>query len=308
MTTKKLQIADEIRLDAACHAVVIKLVDLRIGYDIDQEHADLDEAEVKADKLDNKKDGWFKDFRKGRSEKKANQLKELIEQKQRWREQWAAAAWKVVAQLDEARCTELERASLKQLREQLEADDALRLKRYLVLQEAVLVPLYTGFDGYDDDLEELDVKEGCDIMARHLGFPSKGGRQILKDVQSLIKGATGFWEQFGEELGSLFKSDELTTEQAGDSVGEIRTEALITAAAKLIGYGRFLAEQVGEDKEAARAARSRLVDQFMTFKHSAERAMVDGTVSADDVKQALKNLEILEYAFRELVEDATGGE
>jgi hypothetical protein len=308
MNTTKLQIADELKLDATCHAALIRLVELRIGYDVDQEKAELDEAEVKADKLENKKDGWFKDFRKGRSEKKASQLKELIAQKERWGLQWAEGAWKGVRQIDEASCAALQGASLKQLRERIETSDELRLKRYLVLQEAALVQLYTGFEGYDEDLEELDVKEGCDIMGRHLGFPSKGGRQILKDVKSLIKGATGFWDQFGDEIESLFKSDDLVAAAVGDSIGSIRSESLITAAAKLIGYARFLADQIGEDKEAASAARVRLVDQFVTFKHRAERSMVDGSLDADDVKQALKNLEVLEYAFRELVKDATGSD
>ena len=305
MSTTRLQIGDEMQLGPFCRAAVIRLIELRVRYDIDQEKADLDEAEVKADKLENKKDGWFKDFRKGRSEKKAGQLKELIEQKQRWLEQWAAGAWKIVAQFEGVQLEELKETSLKQLREQIEASDELRFKRFLVLQEAVLVQIYTGFEGYDDDLEELDVKEGCDIMARHLGFSSKGGRKVRKEARALIKGSTGFWDQLGDELESLFKNDDLIDTGAGSSLGDMPSELLMTATAKLIGYTRFLADQVGEDRDAAVEIRVRVVDQFMGFKRKAERELVDGLIPQDKIKLALKNLEILEFAIRQLIDDVT---
>jgi len=306
MNTNKLTIADELRLDGTCRAAVIRLVELRARYDVDQEQADLDEAEVKADKLENKKDGWFKDFRKGRSEKKAGQLKELIASKQRWAEQWSAGAWQEVGRLDATRRAELEAASLDQLRALLEADAEIRLKRYLVLQDAVLVPLYQEPAAEGEELEELDVKEGCDIMARHLGFPSRGGREILKEVQALIKGASGFWDKVGAEIDSLFKSESDADTASGESLGTIPPEALIAAAAKLIAYSRWLAEQVGEDRDIAAAARVRAVDQFLRFKHEAERVLIDGLVTEDALKQALRNLGTLEYALRELVNDAAG--
>ncbi len=67
------------------------------------------------------------------------------------------------------------------------------IKKFLILQEAVLLPLYKGIADTPEDLAEEKPRGGFAIVSTKFGLNATAGQEIVDATTSFMKGVSGFW-------------------------------------------------------------------------------------------------------------------
>ncbi len=188
-------VAVQPKVDVYGYAAYIKLVEIRVIADIQRAQAELDKEQVSIQHLRQDNTSWFGGIKISRSESKINKIKNSISMKNYWLIQWRKANWIVIeGKTDTSRLKDMQVCDLLTACDNSENH---RLKRYLVMQDAVLAPVYQPLPGFPilNDINELNLKEGCALVAKNAGYDPNTGITIHDNTVSFMRECAGFWQK-----------------------------------------------------------------------------------------------------------------
>lgn len=179
---------DELSIDYYGVGLIIKLVQIRVEKDIIKVERKL-QAELNGVENINP-EGFFNKVKNTYGNHKVNQLQKEINQKRAWIYNWSEKAWSTIPSGFNIRDK-----SIDELLEVYSSTPKLNLKRFLILQEAVLAPIYAQEKKTYGSLKEIDIEENLEHISRICYFPGSMGNAILKDTTSFLKKSSGYWKR-----------------------------------------------------------------------------------------------------------------
>jgi hypothetical protein len=343
-------------IDGDGYAGLVRLIEARADKDIELTNIQLRAKKDAAISLQKKSDAWFRDWRKGSAEDKATQIEKTIADKRKWKEQWVANAFSDVSRMKGADVEAIKKLSIDEIRTRYNQTSELRSKCFLIVQDAVLTPLYAG-----TKLSEEELEGGCELVATRMGLPAEVGSSIWKNTNSLVRSITGYWTKVAVWTTAGTVAALLTAGMAGPAIagaiggvmglhgaaavaagwaflgggsiaagglgmaggiavltgggalmgaaagagagnmlGKVSTDGYMISAAKTVNYYRYLGKRDGDDGRVAKNLQNEVLSQFLSFKHSTERAVAEN--ASIDLKDATKKVKILEHAFHSMLE------
>jgi hypothetical protein len=195
MLTPTKQSSEVFQIDGLGFAIFIKLVEARVTQDIENTKHLLETENGNLASLGQNQDGLLRGIRYGMCEERISDLKQTIQHKKQWIKDWKNKAWEQISQIPDTDIVNLQAKTWSDLEEELGRSSSLRLKRFLILQEAILAPMYKGIEGYQENLSEVDIYNDCEKIAHLFGFKRKIGSSILANTNEFVKGVTGYWSR-----------------------------------------------------------------------------------------------------------------
>ncbi|UCZ53525.1 hypothetical protein LGQ02_01615 [Bacillus shivajii] len=185
---------DEFHIDVYGLALIIKLVELRVHEDIRIVRQKMESEESVSQKP--KEPGFIGGLKnsyhsmKGSYDNwKGDQLTKEINEKQRWLNKWSNDTWQSLG----SHQTAIRSQSLQEIKSQFLAKRENQYKLYLVLQEAVLTPVYGEMEGFPKGQKERDIYGGIGVISRECGFSQETGKQMLKEANHFLKEVNNYW-------------------------------------------------------------------------------------------------------------------
>ncbi|WP_148660337.1 hypothetical protein [Neomoorella thermoacetica] len=187
---------EEFALDLYGYAAIIRLVEKRGEMDISLTKKRRDAEIEKENSLRGKTD-MFSGMRYNNTRGKRLKLDQEVHDKKRWLDAWLKKAWAAIDREHSFSFVEdLKSQPLERLLAQYDAPEEKRFKRYLIMQEAVLTPLYGRLEGLPDvKVSEIDKEAGLEFAARICSLPASAGKELLARTNAFIKEATNYWER-----------------------------------------------------------------------------------------------------------------
>jgi hypothetical protein len=198
------------------YEAIIKLIEERAQYDLGNSEAAFTEARAAAETLKQNDSAWFVGLRRGRADSKQSELERVVSAKRRWAQTWADQAW---AKLAEQGLAGLRTESISDLKRRYDEDDERSFQKFLIVQEAVLAPMYLDAGAKEPSFREIDPKGGRSLAGRSFGMDSRTGEAIYDGVTDFLKRIGDFW-------GRIFK---------WAVVGAVAAAIVVSGGALLLG-------------------------------------------------------------------------
>ena len=167
------------------HVFTLKLMEKRIMLDIE---LDRKKSEAIQQSIIMSNDGLISKMYKSNLENKHKKLLKCIEDKKTWFELWKNTMYTDVIQ--EYRFLDIDEIKRRY------HDEEGNVKLYLILQEALLNPLYFEIKDFKGGkVYETDSKLVAKKIGNYVGVDEKLVVDMLDNTDSFIKGATGYWKR-----------------------------------------------------------------------------------------------------------------
>ncbi len=254
MNTKELSVGSikEFNIDIYGLALIIKLVELRVNKDIEFIKKKI-ETEKNEQYKRNENNFWgsvkssYESVKGTYDNWKDDRLSKEIANKERWIKKWSEQTWNSLGENQHIRSQ-----SLQEIKRRFLSNEENQYKLYLVLQEAVLTPVYGELDGFPKGLKEIHIYDGVGIIAVECGFSSKTGKQILKSANNFLKEVNNYWGKVikwsiagtGATLLTAGLAAPLVAGAIGGAMG-LSGAAATTAGLAAIGGGAIAAGGLG---------------------------------------------------------------
>lgn len=176
------------------YASYIKLVELRLNNDIEMTENDLKWEREKRSGL-SEKEGVLVNAKSFLSSNKVNKLERQLQQKKKWAEFWLENNWKVIEEKENMEF--YKNLSLKQMLEWFEEDEKRNFSRYLVVQDAILAPIYEELPSFPktNGIKEIDMMAACSLVAQSFAFPESYSFNIIKQTNKFIADLQQRWKK-----------------------------------------------------------------------------------------------------------------
>ncbi|MBU3129019.1 hypothetical protein [Clostridium tagluense] len=182
---------NDFKIDGYGYALIIKLVEMRILADIETTEKRLNEAGQKLIKLKNN-DTIFVNIKISMIQKDISKLQLETNNKKIWLSKWIHMSWKSI---EEYNTYQVKEKSIQQILSKFNENEENILKKYLILQEAVLTPIYAELEGFPKGISEIDQYHNCEVISETIEFPRNLGKSILKNTESFLKGLNNHWDK-----------------------------------------------------------------------------------------------------------------
>ncbi len=177
------------KISLAEYFIVISLVKIRVKNEIallNKLYNDNKSKKITQVKLtDITQYSQFKISREG-----LNSIKKEVTHKEQWVSNWVHSEYEKLSKLDRIQVEDLKNKNLRELIFLSNAEQN-PYKRFLILQEAIMVPVY-----YEDDkqiLRERFEKQNLDKMSTLLGNSINSGKDMVKTTDRNLNYLTGSW-------------------------------------------------------------------------------------------------------------------
>ncbi|MCB2312081.1 DUF726 domain-containing protein [Clostridium tagluense] len=182
---------NDFKIDGYGYALIIKLVEMRVLADIETTEKRLNEAGQKLIKLKNN-DTIFVNIKISMIQKDISKLQLETNNKKIWLSKWIHMSWKSI---EEYNTYQVKEKSVQQILSKFNENEENILKKYLILQEAVLTPIYAELEGFPKGISEIDQYHNCEVISETIEFPRNLGKSILKNTESFLKGLNNHWDK-----------------------------------------------------------------------------------------------------------------
>lgn len=179
---------DDFKLDEYGYALIVKLVEKRIQEDIWTVERELEEQNRKI--YNNTSENWIMKQKRNLDLSNAKKLEIEIQQKKEWLTKWLEQIW---PKTESSEVYLLKQSSLEETLELYTKREISKYKMFLILQEAILTPVYVELPGLPKGLSEKDVYHGVKIITGICGFAEHIGKDILKQTTAFFKGLNNHW-------------------------------------------------------------------------------------------------------------------
>jgi len=182
-------------IDTYGYAAYLRLVEQRILYDIEKVKMEKNVEETNKKDLSLNKN-LLNDIRLKFN--KTDKLQEEISGKEKWLKYWMDTNWEVINKTPDYE--KVKRLCSNELLELFEKDEDRVLKKYLIIQDAVLAPIYLDLPNFPESrsLKERNTEAGCKLVASNFGMNPQEGVKILKEADKFNKGLQDFWEKIAK--------------------------------------------------------------------------------------------------------------
>ena len=195
MTDLKNRNSNVFQINELGFAAIIKLVEARVFHDIENTKKLIEGERNNLNFLNAIQGASLRTLRQGMASHGLESLKINLQQKEKWLAYWKIQAWQEIQKISSTDVYQLESYPLTQLKQAYPTNTDTWLKRCVVVQEAILVPVYKGIDGFPRDLSEVDIYEDCEIVSQLFGLDRQIGRSILVETDKFVKGVNGYWSK-----------------------------------------------------------------------------------------------------------------
>ncbi|QAY66573.1 hypothetical protein [Paenibacillus protaetiae] len=173
-----MRAANVFLLDEEGLALLLKLIYRRMEMDITSEHQELIQLQAKQNEL-SQKSGLFNSLNKMHKDQAFSKVQERLLRKQAWRDSWS---FRYMEPMSES----LKPKSAEDLIVEYLRTPEEQAQLFLIVQEAILTPLYQPFDKIEGAGEEKDPKESVEEISRICGL-EKHGKKIVEGTADLLK-------------------------------------------------------------------------------------------------------------------------
>lgn len=183
---------DPFKIDKYGLAFIIKLVEKRVNNDIENVRKKLETDKVnnhvikpgiKGKILDS-----YENLKENYDHWRDDKLQQELDLKNQWLKLWSIEAWETLADHQE-----LKQQSIEEVRNSFLSNSENKSKLFLILQEAVLTPVYCKLPTFSKSLSERDTELGIEIIAKECGFLGEIGKSILKNTDKFLKEVNNHW-------------------------------------------------------------------------------------------------------------------
>ena len=179
---------EDFKLDEYGYALIVKLVEKRIKEDIHSVKLELEEQNTKI--YNNTSENWLMKQKRNLDTSNANKLEKEIRQKNEWLSKWQEQMW---PKTESAEIHYLKQSTFEEALESFKKKETSDYKLFLILQEAILTPVYAEFPDFPKGLKEKDIYHGIKVITKSCGFAENIGVDILKNTTSFFKGLNNHW-------------------------------------------------------------------------------------------------------------------
>lgn len=238
---------EEFKLDENGLLLALKLMEERISNDIQYEKDKEIRLKSKINNIVGS--GFFKDINRERLQGKLLSQEEIIESKELWLKNWKDDNKE---KLYKNNLSELNKMDTEFFLEIVGAGDQLGFKRFTILQEVLLIPLYIDDDG-DQIANEKTLEYSARCISKMLGFYENDGIDVIKSIDKFTKEISGFWSRvikfgvLGAGLMALiaFAAVPFIATTVGSSILGLSGAAAFTGGLALIGGGSIVSGGLG---------------------------------------------------------------
>lgn len=117
-------------------------------------------------------------------------VKEICDKK-RWITEWVAGEYKKLSKLEPDRTLRLKKRKLADLIDEQKESDDTAIRFFLILQEAIMVPLY--WEKEQSIYEERFTRNNLEHVSRMLGLDFSSGKDTLSKFNKHLEYITGNW-------------------------------------------------------------------------------------------------------------------
>lgn len=184
---------DAFNVDEYGLAFIIKLVEKRVEVDLQIVKEKIESEKKIASQqsgsgISGALKGSYEKLKSSYEHWRDDKLTNELADKERWLSLWSKQAWDTLLLWPN-----LKNQSIDQIRSTFLSNRENELKLYLLLQEAVLTPIYCPIANFDKQLSERDMNKGLEVIARECGFPVEVAKSILKNTESFLKDINNYW-------------------------------------------------------------------------------------------------------------------
>lgn len=238
---------EEFKLDENGLLLALKLIEERINNDIQYEKNKKIKLKSKINNIVGS--GFFKDINRERLQGKLLTQEQIIECKELWLKNWKDRNKEKLYKSNLLEFSNMDKEFFLRI---VEAGDSLGFKRFTVLQEVLLIPLYIDDDGKQiADEKTLEYSARC--ISKMLGLYENDGIDIIRSIDKFTKEINGFWSRvikigiLGAGLMALiaFASVPFIATTVGSSILGLNGAAAFTGGLALIGGGSIASGGLG---------------------------------------------------------------
>jgi hypothetical protein len=180
---------NDFKIDGYGYALITKLVEMRILTDIEETEKKLHEAEQKLIKYKNNDDIFVK-MKVSSIQKDSNKLQMDINSKKIWLSKWIHMRWESIEEYDTYK---VQQRSIQETLLKFNENEENIFKKYLILQEAVLTPIYVETEDFPKGVSEIDKYHNFEVISEIIGFPRSLGKSIFKNTEKFLNGLNNYW-------------------------------------------------------------------------------------------------------------------
>ncbi|WP_216828596.1 hypothetical protein [Alkalihalobacterium elongatum] len=189
-----IQELDAFNIDIYGLAIIIKLVEKRIETDLSivREKITLEQQKKIIPKTNgrvaNVLKGSYDNLKHTYDNWRAEALRKELTDKKQWLTLWSEQAWVALSHNPGLR-----NLTIEELKTRFLLKKENEYKMYLLLQEAILTPVYAELEGFPKGLSERDMNKGIAVITTQCGFPGEVGKNIIKNTGNFLKEVNNYW-------------------------------------------------------------------------------------------------------------------
>ncbi|MFV8829180.1 hypothetical protein [Alkalihalobacterium sp. APHAB7] len=192
-----IQGLDAFHIDSYGLAFIIKLVEKRVEIDLAIVREKITQEQQKLPQKPQPKTiigvanilkGSYNNIKHTYDSWRADSLRKELTDKKQWLTLWSEQAWATLKH-DQS----LKQATIEELKNIFLEKKENEYKLYLLLQEAVLTPVYAELEGFPKGLSERDMNKGLEVISTECGFSNHVGKSIIKNTGNFLKEVNNYW-------------------------------------------------------------------------------------------------------------------
>lgn len=179
---------DDFELNGFAIVMIVKLLKQRINIDINNTKIHETQELQELHKIPN--EGIINKGKRLLKENKVLKLRNEYEEKIEWYNQWEKSMNEKIKSLG---LNEYYSLDVETLLGKINENDKLGFKKYTILQEVLLVPIY--IDNEQVILTENTLEFSSKKISEILGINREEGKRIIKSIDKFVKDVTGYWSR-----------------------------------------------------------------------------------------------------------------
>lgn len=179
---------DDFEIDGFGIVMIVKLLKQRINIDISNTKTQEIKAVKELNQIPN--EGMINKGKRLLKENKVSKLRDEYIQKTRWYNQWEESMNEKIESLGLNECYLID---IETLLDKINENDRSGFKKYTILQEVLLVPIYV--DNKETISTENTLEWSSKKISEILGLNQEEGRNIIKSIDKFTKDITGYWSK-----------------------------------------------------------------------------------------------------------------
>jgi len=233
-------------IDEKGNELLFLLIKYRIEYDIEKHVQELNDFRKTRRALASKQNAFFDKLKRKNVDRKDKRIRQDMRQKRAWLAAGLRSASKNIEESKLGLTGDSLVQEIKLIVASFQTDPALRLKLFLILQEAILTPIFSANEEMKlpDAPKEKYPKLSQEALSKLCGFQPEMGKQIYKDTTKFINDCAELWKKvfkysvYGTAVAVLAAG--VLTPTIAVSIGSLmglKGAAAYTAGLAFLGFG-----------------------------------------------------------------------